>query len=118
VALVGELGCGKTVFAKGFASALGIAPDDVTSPTFTLIRDHQGCTMLHHVDVYRLADEEEFAAIGGDELVEGCDFVLIEWAERVARALPEGCVWVRFEHCGPKRRRISISAKGVGSLFH
>jgi len=109
VALAGELGCGKTVFAKGFAAALGIAPDDVTSPTFTLVREHHGSATLHHVDAYRLSGEAEFSALGGDELVGGSDFVVIEWAERVAGVLPSDCVWVHFEHAGGDCRRIAVS---------
>ena len=80
VALTGELGAGKTVFAKGIAEGLGVT-EEVVSPTFTLQRTYEGVRTLNHFDLYRIEDEEELTHIGFyDTLGEGV--AVIEWAER------------------------------------
>lgn len=91
VALHGDLGAGKTVFAGGFAKGLGVPyPEDVVSPTYTLLQVHEGGRLpLYHFDVYRLEDEEEAAEIGLDEYLFGSGVCLIEWPSRVEGLLPE-----------------------------
>src|ERR1041384_1368361 len=84
--LSGDLGTGKTVLARGLARGLGIAPKEVQSPTFTLIREHHGPGgSLVHVDLYRL-EPEETASLGLDELLAGPGVKVIEWAERLPEA--------------------------------
>ena len=86
--LSGDLGAGKTVLVQGVASALGIDPAEVQSPTFTLIRQHEGSRgLLTHVDLYRL-DERAAAAIGIEEILAGPGVKAVEWAERLAVATP------------------------------
>ncbi len=106
VLLYGDLGAGKTAFVRGLAKGLGAAPDDVSSPTFTLIQEYRGPVPLQHVDLYRLKPSE-IDELGLDELTDGTAVVAIEWAERWADAPPHSWV-VRMEHEGEERRRISI----------
>jgi tRNA threonylcarbamoyladenosine biosynthesis protein TsaE len=104
VALTGELGAGKTVFAKGIAKGLGIT-DEVVSPTFTLQKSYPGRLALHHFDLYRIGDEEELYHIGFyDALGEGV--CVIEWAER-ALSLPP-CIRVALCGAGAQARTIEI----------
>ena len=107
VLLSGQLGAGKTAFVRGMALGLGASPDDVSSPTFTLIQEYGGGrTTLHHVDLYRL-QAAEAADLGLDELVSGGDIVAIEWAERWAER-PDDAIDVRIEDVGGDQRRIRI----------
>lgn len=85
VVLRGELGAGKTTLVKGMAAALGAAnPDEVTSPTFTLVHEYKGRkTRLIHLDVYRLETEKELEGIGLWEMTEAADaLVVVEWGEK------------------------------------
>ncbi|MFY9826554.1 MAG: tRNA (adenosine(37)-N6)-threonylcarbamoyltransferase complex ATPase subunit type 1 TsaE [Thermoanaerobaculia bacterium] len=85
--LSGELGSGKTVLARGIGEGLGINSREVQSPTFTIIREHQGSGgRLVHVDLYRLTGEET-AALGLDELLAGPGVKVVEWAERLPFAV-------------------------------
>ena len=88
VLLIGKLGAGKTTLAKGIASGLGAAlPDDVASPTFTLIHEY-GHGMVYHVDLYRLEEARELEGLGLDEIIDSGALVLIEWGERFPQLLP------------------------------
>ena len=93
--LRGELGAGKTTLVKGIAQALGAAqPEDVTSPTFTLVHEYVGRRKLYHLDLYRLETEREIESLGIEEMAsEPGALVLVEWGERfpsiVARAEAE-----------------------------
>ncbi len=97
VTLSGDLGTGKTVFAKGFAEGLGIA-DDVTSPTFTIIKEYtDGRIPLAHFDAYRIADPDEMYAIGYEDYLSGDFICLIEWPEMIEELIPGDALRVRLE---------------------
>jgi tRNA threonylcarbamoyladenosine biosynthesis protein TsaE len=87
VVLAGELGVGKTVFAKGVARALGIT-EPVVSPSFTIVRQYEGTLPLVHVDVYRIDHVQELYDIGLDELIGDDTVTLVEWGDRVSTILP------------------------------
>jgi tRNA threonylcarbamoyladenosine biosynthesis protein TsaE len=110
--LSGTLGAGKTVFTKGLAAGLGLAPAEVSSPSFTLVNRHaEGRLVLYHLDLYRLAEGPASAhAVELDELLSDERAVLvIEWAERMGRYPLPPTVWrVRLEGDGEDPRRISI----------
>jgi tRNA threonylcarbamoyladenosine biosynthesis protein TsaE len=90
IALVGELGAGKTSFTRGLAIGAGVDPDDVASPTFALVNEYASRRVaVAHADLYRLERERELDEIGWDDLVERRDAVVaIEWADRFASRLP------------------------------
>ena len=97
IALDGDLGCGKTVFAKGFADGLGIK-EPVTSPTFTILRQYEdGRLPLYHFDVYRIEASDEMLETGFDEYIGGDGVCIIEWAENVRDILPDDTVWIKIK---------------------
>ena len=98
IGLVGTLGAGKTTLVQAIARAAGIDSSDVTSPTFTLLQTHRGRITLHHLDAYRLADEDEFLELGVDELFEDDQaWTLIEWADRVESVMPADTLWIEIK---------------------
>ncbi|MGQ9511837.1 tRNA (adenosine(37)-N6)-threonylcarbamoyltransferase complex ATPase subunit type 1 TsaE [Thermodesulfitimonas sp.] len=97
VALTGALGTGKTCFTQGLARGLGIKAA-VTSPTFVLIREYAGPIPLYHFDAYRLSGPEEFWALGSGEYFAGPGVCVVEWADRVAEALPEDRIEVEIRY--------------------
>lgn len=95
--LEGELGVGKTVFAKGFAEGLGV-DEPITSPTFTIIQEYEeGRIPFYHFDVYRIADVEEMYELGYESYFFGEGVCLIEWASRIKDILPEDCHVIQIE---------------------
>lgn len=95
--LEGDLGVGKTVFAKGFALGLGIT-EPITSPTFTIIQEYeQGRLPFYHFDVCRIADEEEMFELGYESYFFGQGVCLIEWASLIQGLLPAECRTIRIE---------------------
>ena len=108
VLLSGDLGAGKTAFVRGMAEGLGMAPSDVSSPTFTLIQEYRGGRLpLYHVDLYRLK-AIEVEDLGLDELTLEGGVTAIEWPDRLPRPLP-GSATVRIDHGKGDRRTITFS---------
>ncbi len=104
VALVGELGAGKTTFTRGLAAGLGLEPDQVASPTFSLINLYPGRLALAHLDLYRLEDERALDEIGFDDAVDGAGTAaVIEWADRFAHRLPRDHLRVELGHADDGR---------------
>ncbi|MBI5906012.1 MAG: tRNA (adenosine(37)-N6)-threonylcarbamoyltransferase complex ATPase subunit type 1 TsaE [Deltaproteobacteria bacterium] len=110
VALTGDLGAGKTLFCKGIGEALGIPPERITSPSFTIMTRHEGRLPLTHVDVYRLETVVDALEIGLDEMFAGEGVCVVEWAEKVTELLPTDCVRVTFTISDEDERLISVSA--------
>ena len=108
ICLNGDLGSGKTMFTKGFAHAMGI--DDITSPTFTIIKEYQGELMLYHMDVYRLEDAEE--EIGIEEYFDRGGVTIIEWSDMIKNILPEERLEIRFKISGENTRTITFTPYG------
>jgi tRNA threonylcarbamoyladenosine biosynthesis protein TsaE len=107
--LEGELGLGKTVIARGIAAGLGIAPEDVSSPSFTLVQEYRGGRLpMFHVDLYRLRDPDEIGTLGLEELLEGDAVVVIEWADKLPAHLREAGISIRFHDMGEDSRRIEV----------
>lgn len=93
IALIGDLGTGKTCLTQGIARGVGIASDEVVnSPSYILINEYNGKIPIYHIDLYRLEDSAEIAELGLSEYVEGNGICIIEWAERMADALPDSCI--------------------------
>jgi tRNA threonylcarbamoyladenosine biosynthesis protein TsaE len=113
ISLIGELGAGKTQFAKGFGAGLGIE-DTIVSPSFVLMAEYRGRLPMFHIDLYRLADAAEALAGGLIDERQAEGVTLIEWAERMADAMPAERLEVLIEGTGDDPRRIELRAGGAG----
>lgn len=115
--LTGTLGAGKTTLVKGIAQALGAAdPDEVTSPTFTLIHEFEGergghPVSLYHLDLYRLETERQVEQLGIDELLEDDSIVLVEWGEKFPSVVRRAGGELRLESTGGDCRRITLTLR-------
>lgn len=108
VLLTGNLGAGKTTLAKGIAYGLGAAqPDDVSSPTFTLIHEY-GHGLVYHVDLYRIEEARELEGIGLDEIIDSGALVLIEWGERFPESLPPRRTEIHLRALPDESREIEV----------
>jgi len=110
VLLEGPLGAGKTAFARGLAEGLGCDPEDVSSPTFTIVQEYRGRTPLHHVDLYRLTPAE-VDDLGLDEMLGG-SVMAVEWPDRWREA-PADAIRVSIIVESSSRRRIAIGGPVV-----
>jgi len=110
LALCGPLGTGKTVLIRGIAHGLGVPLDEpVLSPTFVLVREHQGRLPLLHCDAYRLRDPRELIDLGLEELRRERGVVIaIEWADRFPELVPPDAIRIELEHVDPQTRRVRI----------
>src|SRR5215475_1698933 len=109
VVLIGDLGAGKTTLAKGIVSGLGAAaPEDVSSPTFTLIHEY-GHGRVYHIDLYRLEKPAEVASLGLEEIFERDAVALIEWGERFPALMPAERLEIRLRTTGSEDRQIQMS---------
>jgi tRNA threonylcarbamoyladenosine biosynthesis protein TsaE len=110
ILLQGELGLGKTVLARGIAAGLGISPDEVSSPSFTLVHEYRGGRLpLFHIDLYRVERiEEELPALGIEDILSGGGVAVVEWGERLPPYLRRGAIVVRFVDLRDGCRRIEV----------
>ena len=113
--LVGEMGAGKTAFAQGFARGLGIT-EQVTSPTFTIVREYGGGRLaMHHLDVYRLDQMREVSELGVAEMLDERAVMLVEWGDAVLPVLGDQYLEVRIGFGdGDDERTLELSCKGNG----
>lgn len=112
VVLSGELGSGKTKFVQGILEYFGLA-DEISSPTFTIVNEYsKDDTNIYHFDVYRLADTDEFYAMGGDEYFQN-GICLIEWGEMIESILPKHYTKIIFKKNddNPEYRKLLIEQK-------
>jgi len=109
VLLIGNLGAGKTTLAKGIVKGLGAAqPEEVSSPTFTLIHEYGAPPAVYHIDLYRLDSVREVAALGLDDVFDGPAIVLIEWGERFPELMPADRIEIRLTATGEDERQIDV----------
>jgi tRNA threonylcarbamoyladenosine biosynthesis protein TsaE len=115
--LQGDLGFGKTVFARGVATALGVPADEVSSPSFTLVHEYKGGRVpLFHIDLYRLeAGDDDVATLGIEDIRSAGGVVLVEWGEKLPPFLKRGATTIRFHDVGEGSRRIEILPEWSGS---
>jgi tRNA threonylcarbamoyladenosine biosynthesis protein TsaE len=113
IALIGELGAGKTVLAQGILAGLGVE-EIVQSPSFIMAREYNCRIPAVHIDLYRLRGSDEFLASGFDEYMDNRRIVIIEWAEKIEDILPDGChrITIDWQKGQPERRIITYQAPG------
>lgn len=109
IALVGELGAGKTTFAKSLLKSLGVR-QRVTSPTFTLIKKYK--SNIYHIDAYRINKPSDLIKLGFQEIVDGKgNIVIVEWADKIKRLISQNAVWIYFYHSNKPGKRVIKVAK-------
>lgn len=113
VALVGDLGSGKTHFVQGIALGIGVSPDVcVSSPSYTLLNEYAGRIPLYHFDLYRLDGDADIRDLGFEEYFYGRGACVVEWADRLSAELPEEHLRIVFTHEGETDRSMVLSAAG------
>lgn len=112
VALIGDLGAGKTCMTKGLAKSLGVSDQyEITSPTFTIINEYPGIMTFWHVDAYRLESSREMIDAGFEDFFCSSGVVVIEWAEKILDILPPNTLFVTFEYVDDTTRVVRISGR-------
>ena len=124
IALLGQLGAGKTHLTRAVAEGLGVRnPAAVNSPTFVLIQEYPARLPIYHFDAYRLSGPREFRELGTDEYFHGDGVCLVEWADKVEPALPAEHLRIEIHILDETRRRFEVTATGgryeelLGRLF-
>jgi tRNA threonylcarbamoyladenosine biosynthesis protein TsaE len=112
VALIGTLGAGKTRLVQAIAAATGVLRADVVSPTFVLCQQYAGSSNINHLDAYRIRDEDELRELGFEELLGTSAITIIEWADRVAEALPDEYITIEITVTGPTSRQFVVRSVG------
>jgi tRNA threonylcarbamoyladenosine biosynthesis protein TsaE len=114
VALIGDLGAGKTQLVRGACTGAGVPEAEVSSPTFSIVQSYRGRLPVHHADLYRLADLDELYATGFMDLLAGDGALLVEWADRVAGWAPEEALVIRIAEVPgrPTARRLTLEGTG------
>lgn len=108
IALIGDLGGGKTWFTKGVAIGLNIEPNDVVSPTFTLVNEYYGKYPLFHMDLYRMENKDDFVSLDLDSYFSGEGIVVVEWADRWPGTLPDERVQIDFKMIDNNTRELKF----------
>jgi tRNA threonylcarbamoyladenosine biosynthesis protein TsaE len=113
VALIGELGSGKTIFCQGLARGLEV-PENfyITSPTFAIVNQYPGRMPFYHLDLFRISSITEISELGLEEIIYGQGVVAIEWAERLEENLPVGRLEIHLSFAGEFSRNLAFYAYG------
>lgn len=112
IALIGDLGTGKTTFVKKFAESLGVK-ENLKSPTFNYVLEYlSGRLPLYHFDVYRLGEPEEVYEVGYEDYLNNDAVVIIEWANIIGSELPKEYIEIKLEHFDEKSRKLSLKYIG------
>jgi tRNA threonylcarbamoyladenosine biosynthesis protein TsaE len=113
VALVGELGAGKTQFIKGLGEGVGVGnPTYISSPSFTLINEYPGRVPFYHVDLFRLEREKDAEELGLEDYFQGEGITAIEWADKIPSLLPREMLLIHITYTGKNSRSIEMLGKG------
>jgi tRNA threonylcarbamoyladenosine biosynthesis protein TsaE len=114
IALIGELGCGKTLFTRGICTGLGVPLRQVNSPTFVLVNEYQGRLPVYHMDLYRLGDIAEGFEIGILDYLARAEsgVIVVEWGEKIISLLPDESLRVWFHILSARKRRIEFQTTG------
>lgn len=115
LALIGELGVGKTALVRGIAAELGIPPASVTSPTYLIVHEYLGRLRVIHMDLYRLEKSNEIESIGLTDYFTETAVVAVEWADRIPRLLPKDRLEVKLAHRTRTTRKVLVEARGSRS---
>jgi len=115
VALIGELGAGKTQFVRGVCRGAGVADAEVSSPTFAIVATYRGRLLVNHADLYRIGGEDELHATGFHDLVGGAGATVVEWADRVPGALPRERLEIRLAHDEGNKSLRHLAVAGLGA---
>ena len=107
VALRGQLGAGKTCLTKGLARGLGI-DEEITSPSYTIVSEYKAAVLFYHIDAFRLKGDDDFYAIGGEDIIFGNGISVIEWSERIPNLIPNLAIKIDIEILGDNKRRFHI----------
>src|SRR5689334_23000096 len=111
IGLIGPLGAGKTRLVQAVATAVGVPPGRVTSPTFVLVNEYTGGRLpVYHFDTYRLKDDDDFLNLGPEEYFDSAGLTFVEWADRVTSLLPRERLEITIEPIGETERRIAVRA--------
>jgi tRNA threonylcarbamoyladenosine biosynthesis protein TsaE len=108
VTMYGDLGAGKTTLVKGIARALGIQPESVVSPSFTIITEYESSPRLLHIDLYRITGSSDLDSTGIWDAIGSDAVTVIEWPEHAGDELPQDAVVIRIEHLSDDERAITI----------
>lgn len=112
IAMRGEMGVGKTVFTRGFASHLGIK--NVKSPTYTIVNEHRGAGVtLYHFDLYRISDADDLESIGYHDYVESDAYSIVEWSERVPEYIPDDAITVTISRVADDENARDVEIIGI-----
>lgn len=112
IAMRGEMGVGKTVFARGFASHFGIK--GIKSPTYTIVNEHRGGGVtLYHFDLYRIGDADDLESIGYHDYVESDAYSIVEWSERVPEYIPEDAITVTISRVAEDENLRDVEILGI-----
>jgi tRNA threonylcarbamoyladenosine biosynthesis protein TsaE len=115
VALVGDLGAGKTQLVRGACAGAGVPSEEVSSPSFAIVATYRGRLPVHHADLYRIVGEDELYGTGFGDLVGADGALLVEWADRIPGALPEEKLTVTLEHDARADDTRHVVLEGVGA---